>query len=248
MSHAFRLDILPQPDDSTCGPTCLHAVYRYYGDHVELSRVIDAIPQLEAGGTLAVLLGCHALRRGYRAVIYTYNLDVFDPTWFAPWHEPAEFRPEHRRRLVDRLRDQMVFKRRPKLRAASRAYVEFLQLGGVLCMRDLNGELIRRYLSRSIPVLTGLCATYLYRAPREYGPELKADDIRGNPVGHFVVLCGYDPVRQEVSVADPYLPNPLGEEHFYDVGLDRLVCAMLLGVLTYDANLLIIEPDVVCPT
>ena len=37
--------------------------------------------------TLAVLLGCHALRRGYEATIYTFNLQVFDPTWF---EEPTD--------------------------------------------------------------------------------------------------------------------------------------------------------------
>ena len=46
------------------------------------------------------------------------------------------------------------------------------------------------------------------------------------------------------SVADPYLPNPLGEEHPTTMcSLDRLIAAILLGVLTYDANLLVIEPD-----
>jgi len=34
------------------------------------------------GGTLAVNLANHALRRGYRALIVTYNLTVFDPSWF----------------------------------------------------------------------------------------------------------------------------------------------------------------------
>jgi hypothetical protein len=29
-----------------------------------------------------VWLACHALRRGYDATIYTYNLQLFDPTWF----------------------------------------------------------------------------------------------------------------------------------------------------------------------
>jgi hypothetical protein len=28
------LDMPGQPDDSTCGPTCLHAVYCYHGDDV----------------------------------------------------------------------------------------------------------------------------------------------------------------------------------------------------------------------
>ena len=30
----------------------------------------------------AVFLACDALRKGYSATIYTYNLMVFDPTWF----------------------------------------------------------------------------------------------------------------------------------------------------------------------
>jgi len=40
---AFRLpvQILPQPDETTCGPTCLHAVFRYFGEDVPLKRIID---------------------------------------------------------------------------------------------------------------------------------------------------------------------------------------------------------------
>src|SRR5262249_1472255 len=34
----LQLDILPQPDDFTCGPTCLHAIYRYLGDEVPLDK------------------------------------------------------------------------------------------------------------------------------------------------------------------------------------------------------------------
>ena len=30
------LEIQAQPDDLTCGPTCLHAVYRYFGDDVSI--------------------------------------------------------------------------------------------------------------------------------------------------------------------------------------------------------------------
>ncbi|MEZ6193794.1 MAG: hypothetical protein R3C45_21330 [Phycisphaerales bacterium] len=36
---ALELQILRQPDNSTCGPTSLHAVYKYYGD-IELKQVI----------------------------------------------------------------------------------------------------------------------------------------------------------------------------------------------------------------
>jgi hypothetical protein len=43
-------------------------------------------------------------------------------------------------------------------------------------------------------------------------------------------------------VADPLQDNPLYGEHYYEVGVDRLVGAILLGILTYDANLLVIAP------
>jgi hypothetical protein len=75
------LDILPQPDGSSCGPTCLHAVYRYFDDDIPLQQVIAEVPTLEDGGTLAVYLACHALLRGFKATIISYNLQIFDPTW-----------------------------------------------------------------------------------------------------------------------------------------------------------------------
>ncbi len=177
MRTHLQLDILPQPDEITCGPTCLHAIYRYYGEELPLERLIDEVPMLEGGGTLAVWLACHALRRGFRAIIYTYKLQVFDPTWFSP----------PRADLSVRLRAQMQYKKDPKLRAASQAYVDFLDLGGELRFEDLTAVLIRKYLKRSIPVLTGLSATYLYRSAREFGPRSDYDDIRGEPSGHFVL-------------------------------------------------------------
>lgn len=82
MRKTLDFRILPQPTETTCGPTCLHAVYRYHGGRASLDTIIDEIPYFEEGGTLAVMLGINALKRGYKAKIYTYNLHMFDPTWF----------------------------------------------------------------------------------------------------------------------------------------------------------------------
>jgi hypothetical protein len=226
----IRLEILPQPDETTCGPTCLHALYRYYGDDVALPDLIAQVPTLEDGGTLAVLLANHALRRGYRALIYTYNLQVFDPTWF---EDGVDIR--------ERLRAQMEAKDDPKLRMATEAYLDFLGAGGEIRLRDLTTALIRKYLKRGIPILTGLSATYLYRQMREDQWTMEDDDVRGQPSGHFVVLSGYDSETRMVLVADPYLANPLADGQTYETGIDRLINSILLGILTYDANLLIIE-------
>lgn len=232
MKKQLLLDIQAQPDDFTCGPTCLHAVYNYYGDEIPLRQIIDETPRLETGGTLAVCLACHALRRGYNATIFTYNLQVFDPTWF------RKKNTDFRQKLVS----QMEAKAIPKLHIATKAYMEFFDRGGTIRFEDLRPGLIRRYLKRGQPILTGLSATYLYECEREYGPKCDYDDIRGEPTGHFVVLFGYNKLAREVLIADPQFPNPRGSPQKYTEKIDRVISSILLGILTYDANLLIIEP------
>ena len=235
MTAKLYLDILPQPDNITCGPTCLHAIYRYFGDEISLHQVISEVPQIEAGGTLAVYLAVHALRRGYSATIYSYNLQIFDPTW-------AKARTKE---IVGKLRLQSSYKKdEPGLEVSTEGYLEFLELGGELRFEVLTAALIRRYLKRSLPVLSGLSATYLYNCAREYsqGNDLTFDDIRGKSMGHFVVLAGYDKQDRTVLIADPLSQNPVGAGQYYRVDILRLVCAIMLGTLTFDGDLLIIKP------
>jgi hypothetical protein len=220
-----------QPDDTTCGPACLHSVYDYYGDSIPLHQVISEVKSLKGGGTLAVLLGNHALQRGYKATIYTYNLHVFDPTWFT-----------QKETLAHKLKAQAASKSDDKLSFATQGYLEFLEGGGTLLFEDLTIGLIRKFLKKSIPILTGLSSTYLYRSIRENPDNNLDNDISGMPTGHFVVLCGYDKEKREVLVADPYKMNPVSNDHYYMVSIARLLGAVLLGILTHDANLLIIEP------
>ena len=228
--HRLRLAILPQPDDTTCGPTCLHAIYRYYGDEIELPTLVDEVTTLPGGGTLAVSLACHALRRGYDATIYTYNLLLFDPTWFTKSNS----------NIPQLLAEQLRAKPDRKLELATRAYLDFFELGGALRYEELTADLVRRPLKRGVPVLTGLSATYLYGCARERDDDY--DSIGGTPAGHFVVISGYDTKTRDVLVADPLHDNPRYQSSLYRVGLSRLIGAVLLSIVTYDANLLVITP------
>src|SRR5688572_23614591 len=65
-----------QPDDVTCGPTCLLKVYDFYGLRVDMDEIVDALERNEDGGTLAVFLGMAARRRGLHARIYSYDLQI----------------------------------------------------------------------------------------------------------------------------------------------------------------------------
>jgi hypothetical protein len=62
------------------------------------------------------------------------------------------------------------------------------------------------------------------------------------PSGHFVVVAGYDREARTVLIADPYGPRPYGASRDYWITIDRVVGAMLLGIVTHDANLLVIRP------
>lgn len=232
------LTISTQPDDETCGPTSLHAIYRYYGLDVPLNQIIDSVERSHSGGTLSSMLGKHALQRGFEATMYVNNLNVFDPTWFEEGEASRDV-------LKRKLSAQIRFKRTKRMVQASKAYMDYIELGGKLRFRTVSVGLLKEYFSQGTPILTGLSATYLYGSARERDGsqgQCLYDDIRGTPCGHFVVLCGYNEHERQVIVADPHRENPLSHDNYYKVSSTRLINAIMLGVLTYDANLLIIQP------
>lgn len=241
MKLTLPIDIESQPSDSSCGPTCLQAIYRYWGQSVPVSEIIADIPQLESGGTLAVQLACHALDRGFEATIFTYNLQIFDPTWFLSGTVD----------LPDCLRRQRKAKvtKSPRFALATNHYLRFLDLGGRVLMQRLDRQLIREHLKAKIPMLAGLSATFLYQEsrershpPDERGVTCISDDIGGHPVGHFVVLSGYDEDADAVMISDPLHPNPKRNERHYWSPIEHVSAAIFLGIVTYDANLLVIQP------
>lgn len=232
METSLPFKLLPQPDLVTCGPTCLHSVFRYHGLERPLAEVIKETRMLEGGGTLGAMLGLQALDRGFHTRIYTYNLELFDPTWFRL----------SRSEMIEKLRQQLAHKRNRRLSVAGKAYIEFLTRGGEVVSEDLTADLIRRHLKRNIPIIAGLSSTFLYQGRREIQETMIEDDVRGTPTGHFVVLHGYDAETRHVLVADPFRPNPISGEVYYSISIERVICAILTGIITYDCNMIIIKP------
>ncbi len=236
----IELNIKSQPDDETCGPTSLHAIYNYYGHNIPLKEVISTIEHSLSGGTLIPMLGKHALSEGFDATIYVNSLDTFDPTWFKKSKASSEI-------LLTKLKSQGKFKQSKDFAMVSQAYQDFLEMGGSIRFKTLDVQMLKEYFKKNIPILTGLNSTYLYRSSREsFTTEGESffDDIRGEACGHFVVLCGYDEKKRKIVVADPFRENPLSKDNFYKVSLARLINAIMLGANTHDAALLVITPKV----
>lgn len=227
-----HLDVvrLGQPDEVTCGPTSLLQLYRFYGHDPELAQVIAETRRNPDGGTLAVYLGLSALGNGFSPAIYSYNLRIFDPTWRRLW--PAE--------LCAKLRLRSEWVESERMRRIILAYAEFIERGGEMRFTDLDRELLVGLLNSGQPILTGLSATYLYGIPREL--EEQEDDVRGEPVGHFVVISGYDAQREEFVVCDPSVHTPFSPSGRYAVAAERLIASILLGGTTDDAVLLVLGP------
>ena len=221
---------LQQPDDVTCGPTCLAQVYEFYGHQSSLPAIIADTPTQADGGTIGVYLGLSALREGFSARVYSYNLRVFDPTWFDL--DVAS--------LVDRLRRRRQAVSGEKLMWAITGYMKFLELGGELRFSELSERTLAAILAQGHPVVTGLNASYLWRTPRERHGEY--DDIGGDPAGHFVVVSGHYPRSRRFVVRDPSPHVPFSRTGRYSVNADRLISAILLGDISYDAVLLELMP------
>lgn len=228
--RSILLDVrrFSQPDGVTCGPTCLANVYRYYGYEKALDDIILETPRNPDGGTLAVNLGISALRNAFRPTLYPFGLRIFDPTWRRLPH----------RELIRKLEERYQAVSGKRFRRAVSAYIGYLNLGGRIAFAEPTKELLLGLLRRGHPILTGLSATHLYRTPREY--EDQYDDVRGEPAGHFVVIAGYHPKRDKFVVVDPFENVPFNKSGKYQVDAQRLIAAILLGDVTYDAVLLVV--------
>jgi hypothetical protein len=236
IAHELAVPRFFQPDDVTCGPTCLRKVYDFFGLEVDLDEVLGELERNEDGGTLAVFLGISAMGRGFGSRIYSYDLRIFDPTW--------EGLPPDR--LSAKIRLRLPHLRGPTARRAAEAYLRFLAMGGDIGFEELTPGLLKRILDRNHPILAGLSATHLYRMPRErHDPEsnlLVDDDVAGEPTGHFVVIVGYEHWGRQFSVRDPSAHVPVSDDGRQVVDAQRLINAILLGDLTYDAVLLELWP------
>jgi hypothetical protein len=222
-----------QPDEFSCGPTCLLQIYRYFGDLMPFEEVLEGVRRHDDGGTLAVHLGAAALHQGYAARLVSWNLRLFDPTW-ARLETGA---------LRAKLRARAAVSADTKRRDALLAYDDFLCEGGqVEFGHDLTPALLTSCLDRGHPPLVGISATHLYRTMRVRPADNEDDDVHGEPMGHFVVLSGYVRGGAAFLVRDPYVQIPFSRTGRYTVPAQRLVNAVLLGESTYDAVLLEVWP------
>lgn len=231
-----------QPDDVSCGPTCLAQVLTYYGDLRPISSLTARIRRNRDGGTLAVHIAALALELGYQVRLYPFGVRVFDPTWWdCDGEELHDLLHARARRLVElgAPADEVE---------SVEAWRDLIAAGGRVAFHEPTTQLVARVIDRGRPLIVGLNATWLYREIRHRPDDNQPDAFGGWPVGHFVVVCGYTGHGRHLHVRDPSEDAP---EHLHPEGAhrgsypvpgDRLIHAVLLGDLTRDAVMIEIWP------
>jgi hypothetical protein len=165
----------------TCGPSSLQQVMAYYGKKMKLGDIIKDIPMF-MDGTYLAYLAKYAMEAGFKPLIITYNVDIFDPTWFRL----------SRKSLIKKLRSRSRIRKLDiNIRRGCKSYVDYLESGGKLSFNFTTTEIIKKYLKKKRPIIVRLSSTILHDRKRLDLNKDKRDDISGSPGFHFVVVSGY---------------------------------------------------------
>lgn len=228
---SYNIKIQSQPTETTCGPTCLNSMYAFLKKPIPIKETISEVRYLDTGGTMGEALAINALENGLQATVYTHNLHVFDPTWFKLSKD----------NLIKKLKKQARAPKTLKIKKSSKLYIDHLKLGGKVRFKHLTAEFLYNLLVEKGPVIVGLSSTYLYMCERERNDDNEYDDIYGSPQGHFVILGGMSKNGQQVEIYDPLEDNPISKTNHYSVATTLLINSILIGAITYDANIIVIE-------
>ncbi|MBN1900523.1 hypothetical protein JW926_04265 [Candidatus Sumerlaeota bacterium] len=224
----FKLDIAPeiQPDDISCGLSCLKMVLDYYDQEQDMQALSEICPPLYDIGLFDSQLGKTAIDLGFDVTIYTYNYRIFHPIW----------NRLHLSDLIGKLVIKQACAMTPHQALSARHYIEYLQKGGELLFYPLSKELILAHLDQEIPVIAALDMSFLYDCVAFY------DEFSEYRATHFVIIHGYDPKRNVFHVCDPWHSIPIPHENGrYAVDADRVINAIFLGQDRNDSSLIVIR-------
>jgi len=160
---------------NTCGPSSLQQILAYYGIEMDLKKIMRNVKIYKGGFAFMSDLATYVKKLGFDSKIICYDASIVDPTW-------SEL---SKRKIIQKLVKRFKFEKN-----GIKKLIKFLKVNGKLEIRIPTKELILSYLKKKVPPIICLSSTILRGKSRRY--KGKYDDIKGNPIGHFLVISGYD--------------------------------------------------------
>jgi len=186
----LKVPYIPQRK-GTCGSSSLQQVLAYYGVKLGLDEILKDIKKYKYG-TFMPYLGLYAKRLGFMPKIVTYDVKVFDPTWFGLLVGQIIKKLETRSREMD---VPHVY------RSECKAFVRYLKAGGAIEFDFIKKGRIIKELERKRPVIVDVCSTILHRKERKNRVKDKYSDTSGEPMYHAVVVSGHE--KGKFIIVDP---------------------------------------------
>ena len=214
MSKTFPLH-KQKVGDSTCGPSCLVAIYESLGEKVDKQTILNELNISDSDYTYLPQIARHMLKRNLEIKLISPNSYVFSPEW-------AQL---SREQVITELRDWIVLNAKNEWLLTAIHSLFFLEEGGTVEITDLTTELLDSHLDAGWSLLCLVEPSWLW-GKRKIAKKAEYDSVRGNADGHFIVV--YDRTETEYIISDPYPTSLPGKEHTYQVDKARLITATYL--------------------
>lgn len=206
----------PQETAFSCLPACLQQVFGYYQIVVSQEEMLNELKRPERGMSIPKA-GLFLKKYGFKPLIITNNIQIFDPAWFRLNNVALIKNIKRRRQFLDKYSQSLIDD-----------HLEYLKVGGQINFETINLELFVKYLSKNIPIVAELASTFLYKKSKSTKPGRFDSPVRGDIEGHCVVVAGFD--KDKIKVVDPdNKNNPFSKKGIYWVQVKELIASFFIS-------------------
>ncbi|MFH1385599.1 MAG: hypothetical protein ABIG65_00960 [Patescibacteria group bacterium] len=205
-------------------PACLQEVFGFYKKHISQEKIMGSSLNPKLGMSLPEA-GIFVGKYGFTSSIIVNNIEIFDPTWFNLDEKKLTENLKLRRRYVGKYYKYLID-----------LYLKYIKSGGKIKFDTIGANLLKKCLSRDIPIIMELASTFLYKKAKSGKPGSFNEPFDGEVEGHGVVIAGFD--GNKFKIIDPNIKNnPYSKNGIYWIGSDELLASF--GLLEGKSLLLI---------
>jgi len=189
----------------SCIPACLQQVFGYYKKQISQEEIIRSMKNPRQGMSIPAA-GAFSRRHGFKSLIITNNVTIFDPTWLSLDNEKLIKSLKKRKKNVNKYNQSLI-----------NDYLEYIKMEGQIRFEEsINGDLFKKYLSKNIPIIVELSSSSLYKNKKR--KSTKPEEIKG----HGVVVAGFN--KNQFKIVDPDSENnPYSKTGVYWISIKDLI-------------------------
>jgi hypothetical protein len=210
---------IPQCEQITpycCVPACLEQILKFHNIQDSQQIILKSLEYPERGMSIPQA-GSYLLKHGFKTIINTNNIHIFDPAWFELGVPELIKQLKKRKKFVDIFNQSLIDD-----------YLEYFKNYGAIKFETISGNLILKYLSKSMPIMAELASTYLYKKSKTSKPGAFNDSIKGQIEGHCVILAGFNE-KNKIKIIDSNCENnPFNKRGTYWIDAEELIASIFI--------------------